>query len=84
MNRFMGVAVWCVASAEREANWPGLVNRAARYLEAAAILVHQGVLPADFTTAQIVALSTADIAALAGPSHGGANERVCQAGCIGA
>jgi len=30
---------------------PGLVNRAARYLEAAAILVHQGVLPADFTTA---------------------------------
>ena len=30
---------------------PGLVNRAARYLEAAAILVQQGVLPADFTTA---------------------------------
>ena len=30
---------------------PGLVNRAARYLEAAAILVHDGVLPADFTTA---------------------------------
>jgi hypothetical protein len=30
---------------------PGLVNRAARYLEAAAVLVHDGVLPADFTTA---------------------------------
>ena len=30
---------------------PGLVNRAARYLEAAAILVHDGVLPTDFTTA---------------------------------
>ena len=30
---------------------PGLVNRAARYLEAAAILVHDGVLPADFTAA---------------------------------
>ncbi len=30
---------------------PGLVNRAARYLEAAAILVHDGVLPEDFTTA---------------------------------
>ena len=30
---------------------PGLVNRAARYLEAAAILVHEGVLPEDFTTA---------------------------------
>ena len=28
---------------------PGLVNRAARYLEAAATLVHQGGLPADFT-----------------------------------
>ena len=30
---------------------PGLVNRAARYLEAAAILVHEGVLPEDFITA---------------------------------
>ena len=30
---------------------PGLVNRAARYLEAAAILVHEGVLPEDFTAA---------------------------------
>ena len=30
---------------------PGLVNRAARYLEAAAILVHDGVLPEDLTTA---------------------------------
>ena len=30
---------------------PGLVNRAARYLEATAILVHEGVLPADFTAA---------------------------------
>jgi hypothetical protein len=29
---------------------PGLVNRAARYLEAAAILVHDGVLPEDFST----------------------------------
>jgi hypothetical protein len=28
---------------------PGLVNRAARYLEAAAILVHEGVLPEDFS-----------------------------------
>jgi hypothetical protein len=31
---------------------PGLVNRAARYLEAAATLVHQGVLPQDFTATQ--------------------------------
>lgn len=29
---------------------PGLVNRAARYLEAAASLVSDGVLPADFST----------------------------------
>ena len=29
---------------------PGLVNRAARYLEAAANLVHEGVLPEDFIT----------------------------------
>ena len=29
---------------------PGLVNRAARYLEAAATLVRQGVLPENFTT----------------------------------
>ena len=31
---------------------PGLVNRAARYLEAAATLVNEGGLPADFTAAQ--------------------------------
>ena len=30
---------------------PGLVNRAARYLEAAAILVNDGVLPEDFNSA---------------------------------
>jgi hypothetical protein len=31
---------------------PGLVNRAARYLEAAATLVNEGVFPEDFSTTQ--------------------------------
>jgi hypothetical protein len=31
---------------------PGLVNRAARYLEVAATLVHDGALPEDFDTTQ--------------------------------
>jgi hypothetical protein len=31
---------------------PGLVNRAARYLEAAATLVNEGVLREDFSTTQ--------------------------------
>jgi hypothetical protein len=37
---------------------PGLVNRAARYLEAAAILVHDGVLPEDFSTTHAGQLAT--------------------------
>ena len=46
---------------------PGLVNRAARYLEAAAILVHQGVLPEDFSTThagQLAATFMQDAASL--------------------
>ena len=46
---------------------PGLVNRAARYLEAAAILVHDGVLPEDFNTThagQLAATFRQDAASL--------------------
>jgi hypothetical protein len=46
---------------------PGLVNRAARYLEAAANFVAQGVLPADFNTSdtdQLVATFQQDVAIL--------------------
>ena len=46
---------------------PGLVNRAARYLEAAAILVHDGVLPEDFNTThagQLAATFLQDAASL--------------------
>ncbi len=46
---------------------PGLVNRAGRYLEAAAILVHEGVLPEDFSTAhagQLAATFMQDAASL--------------------
>lgn len=37
---------------------PGLLHRAARYLEAAALLVHQGVLPDDFSTTHAGQLAT--------------------------
>lgn len=37
---------------------PGLLHRAARYLEAAARLVHQGVLPEDFSTTHAAQLAT--------------------------
>jgi len=46
---------------------PGLVNRAARYLEAAAILVHEGVVPEDFSTShtgQLAATFMQDAASL--------------------
>ena len=46
---------------------PGLVNRAARYLEAAATLVHDGVLPEDFNTThagQLAATFLQDAASL--------------------
>jgi hypothetical protein len=46
---------------------PGLVNRAARYLDAAAILVNEGVLPEDFSAAhadQLAATFTRDAASL--------------------
>lgn len=46
---------------------PGLVNRAARYLEAAAVLVHEGVRPEDFDTAhadQLAATFMQDAAGL--------------------
>jgi len=46
---------------------PGLVNRAARYLEAAAILVNEGVLPEDFNTThagQLAATFLQDAASL--------------------
>jgi len=46
---------------------PGLVNRAARYLEAAAILVNDGVLPEDFNTThagQLAATFVQDAASL--------------------
>ena len=46
---------------------PGLVNRAARYLEAAAILVNEGVLPKDFNTThagQLAATFLQDAASL--------------------
>ena len=46
---------------------PGLVNRAARYLEAAASLVNDGVLPEDFNAAhagQLAATFTHDAASL--------------------
>ena len=46
---------------------PGLVNRAARYLEAAAILVNNGVLPEDFSTThagQLAATFMQDAASL--------------------
>ena len=46
---------------------PGLVNRAARYLEAAAFLVHEGVLPEDFSTTdagQLAATFLQDAASL--------------------
>ena len=46
---------------------PGLVNRAARYLEAAATLVHDGVLPEDFDTThagQLAATFRQDAASL--------------------
>jgi len=38
---------------------PGLVNRAARYLEAAATLVHAGASPEDFDTTQAAQLAAA-------------------------
>ncbi|HEY3514603.1 MAG TPA: hypothetical protein VGL36_35815 [Kribbella sp.] len=46
---------------------PGLINRAARYLEAAASLVNEGVLPEDFNAAhagQLAATFTKDAASL--------------------
>jgi hypothetical protein len=46
---------------------PGLVNRAARYLEAAATLVNEGVLPEDFSTtnaSQLAATFMQDAASL--------------------
>jgi len=46
---------------------PGLVNRAARYLEAAASLVNEGVLPEDFSTShagQLAGVVAQDAASL--------------------
>ena len=46
---------------------PGLVNRSARYLEAASILVHEGVLPKEFDTThagQLAATFMQDAASL--------------------
>jgi len=46
---------------------PGLVNRAARYLEAASVLVNEGVLPEDFSTTdagQLAATFRQDAASL--------------------